>query len=140
MEPKSVCIDTDIIIDFTKDREPGATCYEFVQTNYPCSVTAISVYELWFGVKHTGHKTDLQILKELLNSFTIFPFDDDAAEVSASLDVKLCKKGQKLSIKDIFIAGICIANEVPLLTRNVSHFSRIPNLKLFPIEETTRYP
>ena len=37
-------------------------------------------------------------------------------------------------VKDAFIAAICEVHKLPLLTRNVKHFNRIPGLKLLPID------
>ena len=132
---QDICLDTDIIIDFTKDREPGATCFELAQANFNCFISVISVYELYFGVEYIGHKKDRDILDELLDTFTILPFNSKAAKLCASLDANLNKIGKRLSIKDIFIGGICLANNISLLTRNIKHFSHIPNLKLIPIEK-----
>ncbi|MBI5047876.1 MAG: type II toxin-antitoxin system VapC family toxin [Deltaproteobacteria bacterium] len=39
-----------------------------------------------------------------------------------------------IGVKDSFIAGICEAHNLPLLTRNIKHFNRIPNLKLISLE------
>ena len=36
------------------------------------------------------------------------------------------------ALADCLIAGICIARSAALLTRNVSHFARIPGLALVP--------
>jgi predicted nucleic acid-binding protein len=35
---------------------------------------------------------------------------------------------------DSLIAGIALANDLPLLTRNRSHFERVPDLKLVDIQ------
>jgi predicted nucleic acid-binding protein len=35
-----------------------------------------------------------------------------------------------IGLADILSAGICLSNELPLLTRNVDHFNRIEGLKL----------
>lgn len=140
MEQKNLCIDTDIIIDFTKDREPYATYLDFVHAHFNCFITTVSIYELYFGVEYAGGKKEREILDNLLDGFTILSLDVHAAKISASIDAKLNKSGQRLTIKDILIASICIANDVPLLTQNTSHFSRIPNLKLFPIKEVLPNP
>jgi predicted nucleic acid-binding protein len=34
-----------------------------------------------------------------------------------------------IEIRDLFICAICIENNAPLITRNVSHFERMKNLK-----------
>jgi len=39
-----------------------------------------------------------------------------------------------IGFPDILIAGICLAHDLPLLTRNQAHFERIPDLVLFPLD------
>lgn len=138
LEQKNICVDTDIIIDFTKDKEPFATCLEYVHTHFNCFITAISVYELYFGVEYAGGNKERNILDDLLKGFIILSFDVRAAKISAAIDAKLNKRGQRLEIKDILIASICISNNIPLLTQNTSHFSRFHELKLFPVKDILR--
>lgn len=40
--------------------------------------------------------------------------------------------------QDILIAAICITHDLPLLTRNTEHFTRISRLKLFHSPENER--
>jgi tRNA(fMet)-specific endonuclease VapC len=35
-----------------------------------------------------------------------------------------------ISLSDTLVAGICLAADLPLLTRNVKHFDRVDGLKL----------
>jgi tRNA(fMet)-specific endonuclease VapC len=55
-----------------------------------------------------------------------FSFSQRAGEISA----KLMAKGEPIDYRDAMIAAIAIENELTLVTRNKSHFSRIKNLKL----------
>lgn len=130
MEKNSLCIDTDIIIDFTKNREPGASAFEYSLSRNECFITAISAHELYFGAENRGTKHARE-LDMLLSSLKILSFDTKSAKISAAIDVKLQKMGNKLPIKDILIASICLSNNLPLLTQNISHFSRISNLRVF---------
>jgi predicted nucleic acid-binding protein len=65
----------------------------------------------------------------------VLPFDLTAARISARLDATLQKAGRRLDVPDLFIAGICVARTIPLLTRNVAHFSRIPQLTILDPHE-----
>ena len=135
LEQKNLCIDTDVLIDFTKGKEPYASYLEFVHVHFNCFITTISIYELYFGVEYAGGNKEREILDDLLKGFNILSFDVDSAKISASIDAKLNKSGQRLEIRDILIASICISNKVPLLTQNINHFTRISELKLFPVKE-----
>jgi tRNA(fMet)-specific endonuclease VapC len=50
MDNTHLCIDTSVLIAYLKGREPGASAVERAVRDYTCYVTAITVYELLFGV------------------------------------------------------------------------------------------
>lgn len=131
VEAPKIIVDTDVIIDYLKKRQPGAQLLKNAYRKYRLHVTSITVYELMYGVQKSG-KTGL--ISRLLRHVTVIPFDEAAAKKAASLHHALTSKGQDIGIKDAFIAAMCEVHKLPLLTRNVRHFSRIPGLKLLPIE------
>lgn len=52
METVNLCIDTNILIDFLKGREPGANALErALRGYYQCGITAITEYELLYGME-----------------------------------------------------------------------------------------
>lgn len=126
-----IVVDTDIIIDYLKKRQPGAELLKKAYLKYRIHITSITVYELLYGVQRSG-KTAL--INKLLSYVVILPLDEAAAEKSAVIHYALKSKGLDIGVKDSFIAGICETHNMPLLTRNIKHFNRIPGLKLLPIE------
>ena len=130
MESPKVIVDTDVIIDYLKKRQPGAGLLKKAYLSHKIHVTAITAYELLYGVQRSG-KTAL--IDRLLQFVTVLPLDEAAARKAAAIHYGLKSKGMDIGIKDSFIAGICEAYHLPLLTRNVKHFSRVPGLKLFSL-------
>ncbi|MBI4653558.1 MAG: type II toxin-antitoxin system VapC family toxin [Nitrospirae bacterium] len=106
METSNIIVDTDIIIDYLKKRQPGAEFLKKAYLKYRINVTSV----------------------------TIIPLDETAARKAAAIHFALRSKGIDIGVKDSFIAGICEAYNMPLLTRNINHFNRIPGLKLLAIE------
>jgi len=53
--------------------------------------------------------------------------------ISARIQASLDRRGEGIGIPDTLIAGICIAEKVPLLTLNAKHFSKIDELRLINI-------
>lgn len=131
MEAPKIVVDTDVIIDYLKKRQPGAELLKKAYRKYLLHVTSITVYELMYGVQKSG-KTGL--INRLLRYVTVIPFDDAAARKAAAFHYSLTSKGMDIGIKDAFIAAMCEVHKLPLLTRNVRHFSRIPGLKLLSLE------
>jgi predicted nucleic acid-binding protein len=125
-----VIADTDVIIDFFAGREPFATKFTALVDNNGLALTSITVFELYAGV--TGSKR-LKQIDDLISLLPVYPLDKIDAAVAAKIYGDLKKAGQLIGPQDILIAGICIAHDLPLITRNTEHFSRIKQLKLFTL-------
>lgn len=122
-----VVLDTNIIIDFLKGREPVASTFPTLQKKYRLAITTVSIYELSYGAV-TGNALD--VLTSLMSSLHVLPFDADAAYLAASLDRELSDKGQRIEAADVFIAAIAFSKSLPLITKNTKHFDRIAKLAL----------
>ena len=127
MDKEPVCIDTNLCIDFLRKREPGFSQFLNVLKTYEPCITTITTFELFMGQFKMKRKQDIE---GFIKQFLILPFDLASSKESAKLFVNLSSLGKGLDIPDIMIAGICIANKIPLLTMNLSHFSRIAELKV----------
>lgn len=92
--------------------------------------TAINVFELRHGierVKDPVRRTDLEamyrrVMATLVNG-RILPIDETAAHAAAALKARREKDGIVQEIRDTLIAGVAVAREMPLATRNVRHFA-----------------
>lgn len=90
-------------------------------------ISPVMLYELYMGATNTQKWKDVKILTE---DIPIIPFSKEVAEKSALLYQALKKKNQVIEFRDIFIAATAIVYNLPVLTRNSKHFSRIKNLKV----------
>lgn len=127
MDTPQLCLDTSPLIAYLKGREPGATAVANAVKGYVCHVTAITVYELLFGMARAKREIGEEAL---LGVMTVLPLSDSAARRAASLHVELISRNQDIGIKDVLIASICLEQQMPLLTLNENHFLRVPNLKV----------
>jgi predicted nucleic acid-binding protein len=131
MDDASVCLDTSVLIAYLKGREPGATAVERAVRDYVCHVTAVTVYELLFGVA----RAQKQIGEEaLLGVMSVAAFDVGAARRAAQLHADLIGRNEDIGVKDVLIAAICLGHALPLLTLNERHFTRVPKLKVLTPE------
>jgi len=93
--------------------------------------TAITVAELLYGAERASSLTLVDRVHErVLCALVIVPFDVPAAEIYASLRVRLERAGRRLADPDLMIAAICLSRDLILVTGNVRHFSRVPELEL----------
>jgi tRNA(fMet)-specific endonuclease VapC len=122
MAKEFVCIDTDVCVDFLRKRNPGFSLFIKILKGYEPCMTAITAYELYLGHMKMKRKDRID---DFIYQFVILPFDLKASEVSANIESSLDRKGKGIGIPDTLIAGICISNNVPLLTINTMHFSRV---------------
>lgn len=127
MAKKPACIDTCICIDFLRNREPGLTLFTRLLHKYTPCITAVTAFELILGHAKMKRKDSID---GFISQFDILPFDLKAATSAANIQAALDNKGAGIGIPDTLIAGICIANSIPLLTLNEKHFSRVAGLEL----------
>ena len=93
--------------------------------------TAITVAELLYGAERASNLTLVDRVRErVLRSQVIVPFDAPAAEIYAALRARLERKGRRLADPDLQIAAICLCRDLTLVTGNVRHFSRVPDLRV----------
>jgi predicted nucleic acid-binding protein len=127
MAAVELCFDTNILIDFLKNREPGATALEKALSDYHCGITSITHYELLYGMARARYSIGEEVMAEAL---IVLPLDRVAAALAARLHADLVHANQDIGVKDTLIAAICLSQKVPLLTANIRHFSRVAGLNV----------
>lgn len=132
MDLTRICIDTGPLIAFLKGRNPGAAAVERAVQELDCFITAITAYELLFGVARARRQIGEDAL---LGTMYSLPFDIMAARRAARLHDELIRRNQDIGIKDVLIAAICLEHELPLLTLNEEHFRRVPELTVMTAAE-----
>ena len=65
-----------------------------------------------------------------ISQFLSLPFDDAAAEEYGRLRAFLAKQGLPIGPNDLLIAATALANNVTLVTHNISEFERVPGLQI----------
>jgi predicted nucleic acid-binding protein len=94
------------------------------------SIVAVAeVYEGAFGTPDP-HAT-LAGLREFLRDFAVLPLTDPIAERFARMRAALREQGQLIPDMDLLIAATAADGGLTLITRNVRHFERISELKLY---------
>ncbi len=119
--------DTDILIDALRGKEPARGRVDQELKAGRLATTSITSFELLSGARSNAQSEKIQLL---LAALTIFPLDSETSEAAASIRRDLESTGKGIGMADYLIAGICLVQRVPLLTRNRRHFQRIPGLVL----------
>jgi len=133
IDKNKVCVDSDVIIDYLRgDEHVKSELMELFNSGKTVCVTAITIYELYMGVNLSeNQEKEKEKIYTLRRYIQEIEFNSLAAEIAGGIDAHLQKIGKKVDAIDVLIASVCIANKIPLFTKNTSHFSRIQGLELY---------
>jgi predicted nucleic acid-binding protein len=99
-------------------------------SEYECTISTVTLYELYSGAKKDTQKEDVDILESMLE---IIPFDALQAKKASEIFQTLKKENKLIEFRDIFIASCAISKKIPLATLNKKHFERIKDIQLLEI-------
>ena len=96
-------------------------------------VSAITVMEIEYGLKLNPEreKKIRPVWTSLKGLIRVLPFSEDCAAKSAAFRATLKLAGTPVGPYDILIAGTAAANNLVVVTTNLSEFKRFPDL---PVE------
>lgn len=126
------CFDTDVLSATIRRDPPLHLVRRLARTPaaQQCT-TAITLGELIYGVRRRGSEQLARRVHELIASAgTILPFDEPAARCYGELRAQLEGAGRRIAEPDLRIAAIALARDATLVTGNVRHFARIPELRV----------
>lgn len=123
-------IDSDVLINFLKGEKEAVKTINKLQSQ-PFYISIISVGEILEGLLETKNKKKLTLFKELLKTVIIVNIDLSIIERFALIRRSLRYKGLLIDNFDLLIATTCLTHNLTLITNNISHFKRIPELKFY---------
>ena len=130
MEPNRTIIDTDILIDFLRNRkETVAFVTQLENKKAILSTTAVNAFELYYGAHKSKQSAQtLQTTKKLLDRLVLFPLTPRSAQRAGFIYAELESEGQPIGLRDTFIAAIALTRKCSVATRNTEHFNKIKGL------------
>lgn len=126
------CFDTDVLSAVLKGSPPLQLVRRLAVTPPEEQfTTAITLGELLFGASKRGSNGLADRVRELIGSLVdILPFDQVSAVTYGPLRAQLEGAGTPMGEPDLRIASISLAHDLTLVSGNVRHFSRVPELRL----------
>ncbi len=100
-----------------------------VKQGHDVTLNALSYFETQRGLRSEATRKKL-LFEALLQEAVVLELGRIALDVSAPIYQDLRRQRTLLEDADILIAGIAIANNAVLVTRNLKHFERIDSLRL----------
>ncbi len=126
------CFDTDIL-SATIRPAPPLHLIRRLATVPPQEqfTTSITVGELIYGAYRVGREDLSRRVEQVVRrAQTVLSFDTSAARAFGVLKATLERRGTPLVEPDLRIASIALSRGLILVTRNVRHFQRVPELTI----------
>ena len=103
-----------------------------VEQGHHITISAITYSELLLGAERSDNRQKhLKLVTEFVERLDeILAWDRKAAEVFAKLQVYLYESGSPIGLNDTMIAGHALSREGIIITNNIKHFSKVPQLKV----------
>lgn len=126
-------LDTSVLIDLLRHKGPAESfVFQHIE-DYICT-SAICEAELNEGIYREKFENVPKRLAEKQNLFSSFsesiPFDSQQADIAGKIRAELSKKGSLIGDMDILIGAAAIFQSAILVTKNSTHFSKIPGLQI----------
>lgn len=126
----SYLVDTSVIIDYIKGREPAYVLLNSVQGNFVSSYFCLA--ELYEGIRsvHNPDYHEQAALDYFASLSKVYGLDIHIVQKFGELRVRLTKQENIIEDIDLFIASTCLAHDLTLITFNKRHFLRIEELQV----------
>ena len=126
------CFDTDVVSTMLKPYPPLSLVRRVagVPPGEQCT-TSITAGELLYGAARLDQDRLVEKVRMIIDyAQTVLPFDQAAAEIYGPLRARLEAEGRRLAEPDLRIAAIVLLHDLTLVTGNVRHFARVPDLRV----------
>lgn len=127
MATEPVLLDTDTLSELSRGSAVVSARARAYLTDFGrLTISAVTVFERLRGYRQAIHsgkpfQRQLQAFEALVGTCVVLPFDQEAADVAASI-WSACSRSQRQHLGDLLIAAIAVARQIPLATRNRRDF------------------
>ncbi len=134
--------DTDAISEVLKKR-PARLYMEWLETIAleKQHVSAVTVGELYKGAyRKVAKRPDIlqNLQSRILPGLIMLPYSGETARLYGYIYAELERLGKPLAHADLQIAATAIEHGLELVTGNLRHFERVPDLRIQPILSLAR--
>jgi|SRR5271156_5466833 len=124
-------LDSDVCIDVMRGRSPSIRARLERMSPEEVAVSSIVAGELWTGVsKSTEPERSRSAINAFLVYVSVLDWPSEAAPTYGDLRAQLESSGLSIGAMDLLIAAHAIHEKAILVTRNLSEFRRVSNLKI----------
>lgn len=119
-------LDSDVLIDYLRGTGAGVDLVRSLRGTLGYWITAVTAFELALGRAYGIRPAPV----DALISVPTLTLNREAGVRGGTVLRELRGRGDAIDIRDAMQAGICLDADLPLVTRNLSHFARVPRLRV----------
>jgi tRNA(fMet)-specific endonuclease VapC len=124
----SYLLDTDAVADWLNN-QPAATQLLSALEPDGLAISLITYGEVYDGIYYgRDPRSAERAFRRFLRGVTVFPLSRTIMRRFARLRGQLRRQGLTIQDPDLLIAATALTHDLTLVTRNVRHFGRIPDL------------
>ena len=125
-----ILADTTFLIDLQRSsrnpRHQAAAAWLSAHPEVEIALPVVVMGEFAEGFASLSHP----VIEHYRSAHRLIKIDLKVARTYSRLSRKLREEGQSIGANDTWIAAIALAEQAPLLTRNVDHFQRVEGLEV----------
>jgi predicted nucleic acid-binding protein len=133
-----VLLDTDTLSEISRGSDAAMSrARAYLAEHGRLTISAVTVFERLRGYRHAlragkPFEKQLQAFEILVRNCIVVPFDEDAADVAATI-WSSCSRGQQDGLGDILIAATAVTRHIALATRNSRDFEALRKASGVPL-------
>lgn len=125
----SYLIDSDWVADYLRGRPDAVALLPTLDGRAISLITFGEIYEgIYYGADPRANEL---AFRSFLRGVDVLPLNRAIMRRFARIRGNLRRRGQIIGDPDILIAATALHHGLTLVTRNISHFQRIPGLSLY---------
>ncbi len=126
-----VMLDSDICVDVMRGRSPSIRNRLERTNREDVAVSSIVAAELWTGVSKSAQpERSKEAVLAFLAYVTVLDWPAEAAPRYGEIRARLETSGRSIGAMDLLIAAHALYEKATLVTRNLSEFRRVADLKV----------
>lgn len=127
----TVLLDTNICIALINQTDSALAQRVLERSSRSVVLCSVVRAELEFGARNSVRVAEnIDRVAAFCRPLRSLAFDDGAAAHYGSIRAQLRREGRPIGGNDLLIASIALAHDVPLATKNVDEFRRVPGLRV----------
>lgn len=124
-------LDTDRVVDWLRGRSDARELVLFLAGD-GIAISLMTYGEIYAGIfRGGGRPVKENAFLDFLREAQVLPLDEAIMRRFGQVQANLRDTGQGIGVPDVLIAATALHHDLTLVTRNLDHFRRVPDLKIY---------